>query len=70
MMMTIMIEIGITPSVVLTEIFLAYLVSCFVWAEKFHSLYTAVCDGCVLGPAEDGSTLWSCVLWPFGCVSH
>jgi len=41
--MMIMMEMDITPSVVLPEMFLAYLLSCFVWTRKFHSLYTAVC---------------------------
>ena len=34
-------EMDVTPSVVLPEIFLAYLLSCFVWTGRFHSLYTA-----------------------------
>lgn len=38
-----MMEMDVTPSAVLPEIFLAYLLSCFVWTGKFHSLYTAVC---------------------------
>jgi hypothetical protein len=70
-MMT-MVEMDITPSVVVAEIFLAYLLSCFVWTGKFHSLYTAVYvrGVCKLLQKIVAPYAVVCSEWPFGCVSH
>jgi hypothetical protein len=71
-MMMMMMEIDVTPSVVAAEIFLAYLLSWYVWTGKFRSLYAALCvrDVCNLLQKMVAPYGVVCSEWPFGCVNH